>query len=537
MFQRLKRCAAALLCLITVAAQAQDAAPTGTSLSGADLRIAWESYQVLMAPESHLADITEARAALAKAESEGAPKSKLRSAKNLVRNLTFSADIWDFRKKLKKARRILSAHDASAVASLGWDEAHGYIKDLAYEYDAAKRVELMQKLDPLRRAIAERLVALFPPLVAYDAPNDAGKKIIVGWPRRSGAAGLIVTRIDLSDSDFEPGSESDDDAWEELSTPGPRSMSLSNDDNPVIFGHRYKYRLYEVDADGAKTLVATTDAVTAAGSMFNTGRISFLFIAAFFCGSVMFYIQLAARGTELNIRKIAGLEAIDEAVGRATEMGRPILFIPGIQDMNDIQTVAGLTILGHVAKTAAEHDAQLLVPTSRSLVMTVARETVAASYLSAGRPDAYDEKKIYYVTDEQFGYVAYLSGMMVREKPAACFYMGAFYAESLILAETGNHIGAIQIAGTAMPAQLPFFVAACDYTLIGEEFFAASAYLSGSAEELGSLKGQDVGKVIVVVLMFIGISLLTLSAMLGPDSGLGGTLSDMADFLKNVILT
>ena len=46
--------------------------------------------------------------------------------------------------------------------------------------------------------------------------------------------------------------------------------------------------------------------------------------------------------------------------------------------------------------------------------------------------------------------------------------------ESLILAETGNTIGAIQVAGTAMPAQLPFFVAACDYTLIGEEFFAAS---------------------------------------------------------------
>ena len=57
--------------------------------------------------------------------------------------------------------------------------------------------------------------------------------------------------------------------------------------------------------------------------------------------------------------------------------------------------------------------------------------------------------------------------------------MGAFYAESLILAETGNSVGAIQIAGTAMPTQLPFFVAACDFTLIGEEFFAASAYLVG----------------------------------------------------------
>ena len=99
--------------------------------------------------------------------------------------------------------------------------------------------------------------------------------------------------------------------------------------------------------------------------------------------------------------------------------------------------------------------------------------------------------------DDGLGYVAHIQGLMVREKPAACFYMGSFFAESLILAETGNAIGAIQIAGTAQPAQLPFFVAACDYTLIGEEFFAASAYLSGEPGQIGSLKGQDIGKLVV----------------------------------------
>ena len=94
---------------------------------------------------------------------------------------------------------------------------------------------------------------------------------------------------------------------------------------------------------------------------------------------------------------------------------------------------------------------------------------------------------------------------MVREEPAACIYMGGFYAESLILAETGNHIGAIQVAGTAMPSQLPFFVASCDYTLIGEEFLAASAYLSGDPLQIGSLKGQDWGKFVSVVVLVIGI--------------------------------
>jgi len=106
---------------------------------------------------------------------------------------------------------------------------------------------------------------------------------------------------------------------------------------------------------------------------------------------------------------------------------------------------------------------------------------------------------------------------MVREKPAACLYMGKFYAESLILAETGNSIGAIQIAGTASRAQIPFFETACDYTLIGEEFFAASAYLSQKPELIGGVRGQDMVKVGIITI----IILVTLFRFLYEKWGIG----------------
>lgn len=276
--------------------------------------------------------------------------------------------------------------------------------------------------------------------------------------------------------------------------------------------------------------------------VFDLDRGWFALTMIVFCGAVVFFIGHARSGKPIKVRKIAGLEAVDEAVGRATEMGRSVLFIPGIQDMNDIQTIAGINILSRVSKTAAEYDAKVEVPTSRSLVMTTARETVQAAFLSAGRPDAYNEDHIYYVTDEQFGYVAYLQGMMVREKPAACFYMGAFFAESLILAETGNAVGAIQVAGTAQPAQLPFFVAACDYTLIGEEFFAASAYLTGSPEELGSLKGQDVGKLLVAAGIVAGTLIATLNSLTSAgawfdDESLHNGFNTIFEFIMERMLT
>lgn len=244
-------------------------------------------------------------------------------------------------------------------------------------------------------------------------------------------------------------------------------------------------------------------------SLFDTNKTSFAILTVVVCGVVLICTELARRGKPFYVRPIAGLKAIEEAVGRATEMGKPMLFVPGLQDLNAIDTVAGLTILGTVAKFAAEYDTPLEVQTARALVMTAAREAVQAAALSAGRPDYYDEDRIHYVTDEQFGYVASLCGWMNREKPAACFYMGKFYAESLFLAETGNAVGAIQIAGTAETTQLPFFVAACDYTLLGEELFAASAYLSGEPAQLGMLKGQDFGKLAAIVLIVVGCVLAT----------------------------
>jgi uncharacterized protein DUF6754 len=280
-------------------------------------------------------------------------------------------------------------------------------------------------------------------------------------------------------------------------------------DGSVESGSEYEYMVVSM-CDGGSAPSEVSNLVTPDIEWLNLGLANLFIILVIVCGAVIYYIAHATRGKEFFIRKIAGLEAVDEAIGRATEMGRPILFIPGILDMDDVQTIAGLTILGRVAKVVAEYDTKIKVPVSRSLVMTAARETIRASYLAAGHPDNFNDDMATYVTDEQFGYVAAVDGMMVREKPATVFLLGAFFAESLILAETGNSIGAIQIAGTARPAQLPFFVAACDFTLIGEELFAASAYLSGEPKQLGSLKGQDIGKAIAMIVILLGVVATTI---------------------------
>ena len=243
------------------------------------------------------------------------------------------------------------------------------------------------------------------------------------------------------------------------------------------------------------------------GTMFRAGNESMFFAVLIVSLIFYYYIDLANQGKEIYLRPIAGLKAFEEAVGRATEMGKPVLFIPGISDLDQVETVSGLVVLGHVAGMTAQYEAGLNVPVTSAIVMEAGKDACRESYLKAGRPDLYHDDMVHYLTADQFAYAAGVNGIMLRDRPAAIFYQGKFYAESLILAETGNSINAIQVAGTGSPSQIPFFVTACDYTLIGEEFFAASAYLSKKPTLIGSIKGQDVNKLLMIIAMVVFVFL------------------------------
>ena len=235
------------------------------------------------------------------------------------------------------------------------------------------------------------------------------------------------------------------------------------------------------------------------GGMFVVGNEMSFYSIFISCFIIEYFIEKANKGEEIYLRPIAGINAMEEAVGRSTEMGTSVLFVPGISGLDQIDTIAGLTILGHVAEMTAQYETNLHVPVAVPIVMETAKETCKEAYLKQGRTDLYRNDMVHYITDDQFAYAAGVNGIMLRDKPAAVFYQGKFYAESLILAETGNSIGAIQIAGTGSSSQIPFFVTACDYVLIGEEFYAASAYLSGSPEMIGSIKGQDYVKLLCML--------------------------------------
>jgi hypothetical protein len=236
------------------------------------------------------------------------------------------------------------------------------------------------------------------------------------------------------------------------------------------------------------------------------------------CGVILLRVALARRGRSFFVRRIPGIDALEEALGRATETGRPVVFAPGYAALDNMQTLAGLSVLRWVASRCAELMARVIVPIAEPVVISAAQEILQDVYRKHGAEDRLDAADIPFYGRDQNAFAAGIIGLLTRGQAAAAFYFGSFGFESLLIAETGNRTGAIQVAATADFFQVPFFICACDYTLIGEELYAASAYLSKEPIEVGTVTGQDYAKAILLLILIAGISVQTWISLSGGDS-------------------
>lgn len=303
--------------------------------------------------------------------------------------------------------------------------------------------------------------------------------------------------------------------WTRSGDPGDHIFLLKNGKG-IELKATQSYAVTVAAVNGQERFIALPLVASPEPNWMNWNQVNNLVLALMFGGIVFYAINLAKR-KEIFLRRIPGLDAVDEAIGRATELGKPILYMTGAHDMNDPSTIAAAVILGRVAKKAAAYETELLVPHREPITMAVCQEITKQAYMEAGKPDLFKEDANFFITSDQFSYTAAVDGIMLRRKPAANFFMGSYFAESLLLTETGASTGAIQIAGTDSDHQLPFFVTTCDYTLIGEELYAASAYLSKEPIQIGTLRGQDLGKAFVLGVIGVGTLLATLAVITGNN--------------------
>ena len=252
-------------------------------------------------------------------------------------------------------------------------------------------------------------------------------------------------------------------------------------------------------------------------------------------GPVIYFIRKAQQGADLHIRRIRAIDAIDEATGRAAELGRPIVFSTGLTSVGPL-LYACLGILYYVARKAANYATRIIAPQNDPQVLAIVEDTIRDGFRDEDRLSSFEPRDIQFLSEDQFAFAAGYMGLVQRENAASTFLLGRFAAESLLLAEAGQQVGAMQIAGSVNFEQVPFFICTCDYTAIGEELFASSAYLTREPIQVGSVVGQDRGKLFLMGLMLIGVVTATYhSVVASRDPGSvppEGTEQQIADYSK-----
>ena len=233
-----------------------------------------------------------------------------------------------------------------------------------------------------------------------------------------------------------------------------------------------------------------------------------LFLLLLFFTSTLIAQYLQKKGLKIKIRDIPALLAINEAVRRCAEMNKPIIVAVGIGDQSKPETMAGLALVEHVSKQCAKLDIELITTSTQSVIITALEGIISEAYTTAGKAELYTPGKYTrYFGNAQFAYVAGLSGIMQRERPGACLYMGSIWDEMLMLPEVGNAVGAMQIGGSINVDTCGILIATCDYALFTEEIYATAAELGDNQVLKASMLGQDVGKIFIMGMSILGFIL------------------------------
>ena len=180
-----------------------------------------------------------------------------------------------------------------------------------------------------------------------------------------------------------------------------------------------------------------------------TGYSFAFWVELLFLIAVITMIQEGQGGMRIpGIYKVAGLEAMDEAIGRCTEMGKPVHFSPGIGDLQNRSDARRHVYPRIRGQAVALVMIRISSPPTGTSSSTLSEEIVKQSYAGVGKKRTASSP----ITSAGSRTTSSptqpaLPESCSAEKPAANILVGAFWAESLIFAEVGSIAGAIQISG------------------------------------------------------------------------------------------
>lgn len=229
---------------------------------------------------------------------------------------------------------------------------------------------------------------------------------------------------------------------------------------------------------------------------------------------LLLWFLVRGRRQAPSLRPIAAFEALRGLMGRVTEEGKRVHLSLGRSGVGEEQTAvvsAALDVQRSLSREGAALKTAPLVTVADPLVMLTAQDILYRAYRDRGLGAEYDGTQVQLVAPDPLAYAVGAQDRIDDERTAANVMVGHLREEYLLLGETGAHRDLLQVAGSDALNTQALMISTADHVLLGEEMFAAGAYLARRPASIASLQVQDFLRVLAVIAVLVGVVVKTLA--------------------------
>lgn len=239
------------------------------------------------------------------------------------------------------------------------------------------------------------------------------------------------------------------------------------------------------------------------GDLFTLSALGLLILAAILLLAFTF-LRRRAPG---SFRIINAYKRLNRAVGLAVEDGTRLHISLGRGNLFTARggsALAGLAMLRRLSERTSVSDRPPIATAGEASLAILSQDTLRSGYRAAGAEEQYRFTTGRLTGLTPFSYAAGAVSTIHDENVSTNIVLGDLGAEAALLAEASDRENANLIAASDNLSAQSVFYASAQEPLIGEELFAAGAYVGAGASHEASLNVQDILRWLIIVFIVAG---------------------------------
>jgi len=222
---------------------------------------------------------------------------------------------------------------------------------------------------------------------------------------------------------------------------------------------------------------------------------------------IVAFIFIGRNHPSRSLREILTFKKLKRGIGLAVEAGQRLHISLGHGSLDGQKAASGLiglSVLERVARVASISDLPPIASSGEGNLSILSQDTLKSAYAAINAEDQYDPLSGQLSGLTPFSFASGTLPLIYDQHTSVNILMGSFGTELALIADVSERVGSITLAGSENLSAQAIIYATAQEPLIGEELFAAGAYLNAGPAHASSLRAQDLLRWVIIGVIIIG---------------------------------